>query len=267
MRPRFLFNLLTLKNVMGVGGNYQPVMDSWMADVQVLTARSSEDLFLAAHGGHNAESHNHNDVGDFIVYYKGEPVIIDAGRGNYTARTFSSKRYELWFTQSQFHNLPVINGYGQLAGRKYAAREVSSLITPEFAQISMDIGAAFDPKAGVAEWKRQVSLDRKKQIITCSDQYQLQKKVDSLQQIFLTTATIELRSAGEIMLTTKMGKQILLSYPAGDFSFSVEYPSVEGMEYSSFVNKWPGVTIKRLVFRSTNPLAKGNWMFTIQPSK
>jgi hypothetical protein len=33
---------------MGVGGNYQPVMDSWMADVQVLAARSSEDLFLAA---------------------------------------------------------------------------------------------------------------------------------------------------------------------------------------------------------------------------
>jgi hypothetical protein len=267
MRPRFLFNLLTLKNVMGVGGNYQPVMDSWMADVQVLTARSSEDLFLAAHGGHNAESHNHNDVGDFIVYYKGEPVIIDAGRGNYTARTFSSKRYELWFTQSQFHNLPVINGFGQLAGRKYAAREVSNLITPEFAQISMDIGAAFDPKAGVAEWKRQVSLDRKKQIITCSDQYQLQKKVDSLQQIFLTTATIELRSAGEIMLTTKMGKQILLVYPAGDFFFSVEYPSVEGMEYSSFVNKWPGVSIKRLVFYSKNLTAKGNWLFTFQPIK
>lgn len=267
MRPRFLFNLLTLKNVMGVGGNYQPVMDSWMADVQVLTARSSEDLFLAAHGGHNAESHNHNDVGDFIVYYKGEPVIIDAGRGNYTARTFSSKRYELWFTQSQFHNLPVINGYGQLAGRKYAAREVSSLITPEFAQISMDIGAAYDPKAGVVEWKRKISLDRKKQIITCSDQYHLQKKADSLQQIFLTTATIELRSAGEIMLTTKMGKQIILAYPAGDFSFSVEYPSVEGMEYSSFVNKWPGASIKRLVFHSKNLTAKGNWLFTIQPIK
>jgi len=144
---------------------------------------------------------------------------------------------------------------------------VSSLITPEFAQISMDIGAAYDPKAEVAEWKRQVSLDRKKQIITCSDQYQLKKKADSLQQIFLTTATIELRSAGEIMLTTKMGKQIILAYPAGDFSFSVEYPSVEGMEYSSFVNKWPGVTIKRLVFRSTKLLEKGNWRFTIQPIK
>jgi hypothetical protein len=64
-----------------------------------------------------------------------------------------------------------------------------------------------------------------------------------------------------------MGKQIILAYPAGDFSFSVEYPSVEGMEYSSFVNKWPGVTIKRLVFRSTKLLEKGNWRFTIQPIK
>jgi hypothetical protein len=69
------------------------------------------------------------------------------------------------------------------------------------------------------------------------------------------------------MLTTKMGKQILLVYPAGDFFFSVEYPSVEGMEYSSFVNKWPGVSIKRLVFYSKNLTAKGNWLFTFQPIK
>jgi hypothetical protein len=265
MRPRFLFNLLTLKNLTGVAGNYQPVMDSWMADVQVLTARSSEDLFLAAHGGHNAESHNHNDVGDFIVYYKGEPVIIDAGRGNYTARTFSSKRYDLWFTQSQYHNLPVINGYGQLAGRKYAAREVSSTLTPPVASLTMDIGAAYDSKAGVVSWKRKVSLDRKKQIITCSDQYQLLKQPDSLQQVFLTTASIDTRTAGEIMLTTKMGKQVAISYPAADFYCTIEYPSEEGMEYSSFVSKWPGVSIKRLVFHSKNLIAKGNWLFTIQP--
>jgi len=265
MRPRFLFNLLTLKSISGIEGNYQPVMDSWMADVQVLTARSSDDLFLAAHGGHNAESHNHNDVGDFIVYYKGEPVIIDAGRGNYTARTFSSKRYDLWFTQSQYHNLPVVNGYGQLAGRKYAAREVSSTLTPTIASLTMDIGAAYDSKAGVVSWKRKVSLDRKQQIITCSDQYQLLKQPDSLQQIFLTTASIEMRTAGEIVLTTKMGKQIVIAYPAASFYYTVEYPSEEGMEYSSFVNKWPGVSIKRLVFHSKNLMAKGNWLFTIQP--
>jgi hypothetical protein len=144
---------------------------------------------------------------------------------------------------------------------------VSSLITPEFAQISMDIGAAYDPKAGVVEWKRQVSLDRKKQIITCSDQFELLKQPDSLQQIFLTTASINMQTAGEIILTTKMGKQLVISYPAADFYCTVEYPSEEGMEYSSFVNKWPGASIKRLVFHSKNLMAKGSWLFTIQPIK
>jgi hypothetical protein len=102
-------------------------------------------------------------------------------------------------------------------------------------------------------------------MITCSDQYQLQKQPDSLQQVFLTTASIDTRTAGEIMLTTKMGKQVTISYPAADFYYTVEYPSEEGMEYSSFVNKWPGVSIKRLVFHSKNLMAKGTWLFTIQP--
>jgi hypothetical protein len=89
-----------------------------------MTARDNAGLFLATHGGHNDESHNHNDVGDFIIYYKGKPMIIDAGRGNYTARTFSKQRYELWFTQSQHHNLPMINGIGQKDGRSFEAHDV-----------------------------------------------------------------------------------------------------------------------------------------------
>jgi hypothetical protein len=49
--------------------------DAWMPGIQVMTARvregSAEGLYLAAQGGHNAESHNHNDVGNFIVYANG----------------------------------------------------------------------------------------------------------------------------------------------------------------------------------------------------
>jgi len=122
-RPRKLQNLMTIKSMPTRPEIYEPIKDAWISDIQVLTARSTNGFYLATHGGHNAESHNHNDVGDFIVYANGEPLIIDAGRGNYTARTFSSKRYELWFTQSQYHNLPIINGYGQLAGRTYEAEE------------------------------------------------------------------------------------------------------------------------------------------------
>src|SRR2546430_9673482 len=41
-------------------------------------------LFRSAWGGHNAQSHNHNDVGNFIVYGDGRPVLIDLGVETYS---------------------------------------------------------------------------------------------------------------------------------------------------------------------------------------
>ena len=38
-------------------------------------------MFVAAKGGFNNESHNHNDVGTFSLYVNTIPVIIDAGVG------------------------------------------------------------------------------------------------------------------------------------------------------------------------------------------
>ncbi|MFF5249487.1 hypothetical protein ACFY3V_34860 [Streptosporangium sp. NPDC000095] len=47
---------------------------------------SPDGLFLAAKGGYNVESHNHNDVGPFIVALDARPVLVDVGVGEYTAR-------------------------------------------------------------------------------------------------------------------------------------------------------------------------------------
>ena len=51
----------------------------------------NKQLFFAAKGGHNNESHNHNDVGTFSLYYNNTPFIIDAGVGTYTRQTFGQK--------------------------------------------------------------------------------------------------------------------------------------------------------------------------------
>ncbi|MCX6624562.1 MAG: heparinase II/III family protein, partial [Acidobacteria bacterium] len=91
--------------------------DSWFAGIQVMAARrkegSAEGLYLAAQGGHNMESHNHNDVGNFIVYADGKPVIIDIGVETYSAKTFSAQRYDIWTMQSAWHNLPTVDGVMQ----------------------------------------------------------------------------------------------------------------------------------------------------------
>lgn len=82
----------------------------YLPDTEVLVARS-EELLVAVKGGHNAESHNHNDVGSFVVAVDGVPRVIDLGVGTYTRQTFSEDRYQIFTMQSDYHNLPRINGF------------------------------------------------------------------------------------------------------------------------------------------------------------
>ena len=114
-------------------------------------ARPHGSLYVALKGGHNGESHNHNDVGTFLLFDRGEPVIVDAGNMVYTAKTFSQERYTLWNTRSRNHNLPMIGSMEQAPGMAYAARDVQE----SDAMISMDIAGAYPDAAGVCTLRRK----------------------------------------------------------------------------------------------------------------
>jgi len=90
-------------------------------DGMQLGVMRGKHLFTAFKGGHNNESHNHNDVGSFIVYFDEEPWLIDVGVGTYTRDTFSENRYKIWTMQSSWHNLPEIDGETQHNGGEYKA--------------------------------------------------------------------------------------------------------------------------------------------------
>src|SRR5256885_54517 len=128
----------------------------WLPDLQLMAARSTPNsgvgLYVAAWGGHNGQSHNHNDVGNFIVYGDGKPVLIDVGVETYSAKTFSAQRYEIWTMQSAYHNLPTINGVMQGAGREFQAKDVSFNETANRVTFSADIAAAYPAEAGVRRW-------------------------------------------------------------------------------------------------------------------
>lgn len=262
-RPRRIENYLSIKQVQKEFAPYLPVNDAWFGDIQVLTARASNGFFMATHGGHNAESHNHNDVGDFMLYANGEPVIIDAGRGNYTARTFSAQRYELWFTQSQYHNLPIINGLGQIAGREFEASNVKSTISEKEATLNLDIANAYDKNAGIITWNRTVKLNRTKNTLELTDDYALSQKPSSLQQVFMTICAIDNSVAGKITLKTPKGQVINLQYDPKVWEVSTDLPSTEGMEYVSFKTKWDNLPVQRIILNSKNLAQKSKNSFTL----
>ncbi len=182
----------------------QPLLrDVWMEGNQVMAARSQqgsvEGLYLAAQGGHNAESHNHNDVGNFIVYLDGLPMIIDVGVETYTRKTFSAQRYEIWTMQSAYHNLPTINGIMQQEGREYAARDVHYTMDDDFAQLQLDITEAYPPEANIEKWTRTIRLNRGSEILI-TDEFDLRKKTKDIDLTLMTGCKITLNEPGKITL-------------------------------------------------------------------
>ena len=90
--------------------SYQVPAYTWYPETEFCYMSNKKGLFFASKGGYNNESHNHNDAGTFSLYQNTTPVFIDAGVGTYTRQTFSSERYSIWTMQSNYHNLPMING-------------------------------------------------------------------------------------------------------------------------------------------------------------
>lgn len=152
------------------------VADFWLPDTEVAGARDQEGsfagFFFGAKGGFNAESHNHNDVGSCVMYYDGKPCLIDVGREEYTAKTFSSRRYEIWTMQSKFHNLPVINGKDQLPGANFKAKNSTFKAGKSSATFSTEIAGAYPAEAKVKSWLRSYTLNRGKSFVI-RDSYSL----------------------------------------------------------------------------------------------
>lgn len=163
---RFVDYLGICQDIANIPAKQPLIKESWLPDLQELTVRSKESssdgLFLAAKGGTNGASHNHNDVGNFIIYADGRPAIIDLGVGTYTKQTFSKDRYKIFTMQSAWHNLPVINGAMQKAGGQYKASAVKVVAGNKATTLSMELAGAYPAAAGVDSWKRvlQFSADR-----------------------------------------------------------------------------------------------------------
>ena len=125
-----------------------------LPDLQVFAWRR-DGLYAAIKGGHNAESHNHNDVGTFIIYADGQPVVLDMGNKVYTAKTFGPERYTIDNTRAMNHNVPLIGGTEQRDGEQFRARDVSFDKTGA----RMDIAGAYPDEAGVLRLLRSFTVD------------------------------------------------------------------------------------------------------------
>ena len=174
--------------------------DTYFPDLKVMVLRDSENpsegTFFAMKGGNNEESHNHNDVGSFIVYYGGKPVLIDAGVGEYTKQTFSKDRYKIWSMQSLYHNLPSFDGVGQPNGAKYASK--NEIYDKEKRSLSIELADAYADECGVISYTRCGSLNNG--VVSLCDKVKL-KDEKTVDFVFMTHREPKIVEAGKIALT------------------------------------------------------------------
>ncbi|MGQ7885441.1 heparinase II/III domain-containing protein [Paenibacillus sp. WC2504] len=192
--------------------------DVWLDGIQVMAAReqsnSPSGLYLAAKGGHNAESHNHNDIGQFILYADGYPVIIDAGVNSYNKQTFSDQRYEIWTMRSTYHNVPTVNGYEQLPGRDYQAGWVDYQADDNYARFKLDLALAYPSEAGIREWIREITLSRSSSAyVKLQDTYDLTSSRSALQWQFMTCCEVQEPQPRELFFQSNEGPSVRLIYP------------------------------------------------------
>jgi hypothetical protein len=125
-----------------------PGIRSWFDQAGVLICRPASNsacrLAVALKGGHNNEHHNHNDVGSFVVVLGGKPLLLDPGGEVYTARTFSSRRYDSKVLNSFGHPVPLVAGRLQSVGRQASGKVIRSRFTDSSDTLTLDITSAYD---------------------------------------------------------------------------------------------------------------------------
>lgn len=261
-RTRELFDLSDLPGMAAEHAGFRDISDAWLPDVQIMVSRLAHGLFVAAHAGNNGKSHNHNDIGDFIVYADGRPVIVDIGSGTYTARTFSKDRYRLWFNTSPFHNLPTVNGRQEQEGRAYSASQVSYRMDRRGARLTMDLAKAYPASAGVSAWKRSI-LAEKEGRITITDSCRAVSTFSLLTQSIMTVGAVDITVPGLIVFTTDGGKKVELRYDTRVWRIQKEDMLLTTPEEEGLKESWHHRTITRILLDLKSPVRVAVFQYAI----
>lgn len=200
---------------------YQPQRSFFFSGIEWLVSRAApanpDGLVIAVQGGNNAENHNHNDLGNFIVHYKRESLLADLGAPVYDRGFFSSKRYSYLAARSLGHSVPRVHGMEQIPGA--AARAVVAVTqTDSVDTFCADITSAYPPAAGLKSLVRTVSLHRQpgKGWVELRDDYSVTIPDATFESALITHGEIKNIRPGVVKILGDQG------------SLEIEYQPIEG---------------------------------------
>lgn len=252
---RTMQTLLIREELEATTPNHVTPLQIWYPETEFCYMKNKSGMFFAAKGGYNDESHNHNDAGSFSVWINNSPILIDAGVGTYTRQTFSSERYSIWTMQSNYHNLPMINGVAQQNGRNYKATQVK--FDSKKKMFSADIATAYPESAKVKSWMRSYVLKGDK--LQINDTFELREAIEKNIVHFMTWGDVDSSVPGKVIISVN-GQRALLTYNPAQFDIALEAIPLTDKRLSDV---W-GKQIYRVILKAKAITKTGNYTYSIK---
>lgn len=212
-RPEMAWLLRSLFwDIPGPGkSEWAPAKHDWYNGMMWMFSRYQPEnpntLVLAAKGGHNAEMHNQNDVGSFIVHVNQESIIADVGCGRYTRQYFGPERYDHFVCSSLGHSVPLPNGKMQEPGRQYASQLLEHSNSSEWDVLHLQLKDTYPPEAGLASLERRIVFHRDEPDgwVELEDTYAFKDGPASFESALTTFARVEI-GENAVVLQGQTGK-------------------------------------------------------------
>ncbi|MDR1567694.1 MAG: heparinase II/III family protein [Streptococcaceae bacterium] len=176
----------------------------YFKDSQWLVVRDlKKEVFFAAHGGRNDESHNHNDLGHFVYGDFEQLALTDLGAGEYTKDYFNDdKRYQYFVNNARSHSLPIINGETQQAGA-YQAEVIQFEQTASEVSLTFELKSAYPKNLELLSFQRSFSLNLSSYQLTIRDFFHFSTEENQVIENFITTQQVEIEAQKEAVFKGK----------------------------------------------------------------
>lgn len=193
-----------------------PNTDIHLADLGVIVSRFRDDAGhlweFACKAGHNAEYHNHNDLGSYLLNIDGHRLLIEIGAPEYVKRFFSSERYTFIAARSLGHPVPLINQQEQPAAQEFHATLTCRELTTTAIVIDIDLTAAYPASAGCTRCIRTFQIDKRAGRLSIIDTFDFTHPGE-VETALITQGTVMMRNRSAIV--TEAGASLAIT-PTGD---------------------------------------------------
>jgi hypothetical protein len=209
-------------------------------------------------GGHNAEPHNHNDLGTFVVVVGKESLILDPGGEVYTARTFSKDRYQSKLLNSYGHPVPVIAGKLQRPGADARAVIITKTFSDQSDTYAMDLRSAYEVPALQALKRTFVYSRAGADALTVTDDFSFSTP-QTFGSALITYGQWKKITAKELLIyKNREAVRVTIDTDGAPFTITEEVINEETQSKEQPT---------RIGIDLTSPQLKGRVVFTITPSE